>query len=127
MPCLDTDVVYPLFKKSDWLQKSAKSAAQVKESYVSAILVLEIQLLLKREVGLKESLEVCERLPQRLNIKPFDEDVIRMAEEIRSEHGLGIFDSIHAATALLNDKVMISTDKSYDKLANLKRIDPREL
>ena len=40
-----------------------------------------------------------------------------------------IFDAYYAATTLLRDpdKVIISTDKVYDKVPGIKRVDPREL
>ena len=40
-----------------------------------------------------------------------------------------IFDAYYAATCLnmVNDKTIISTDKEYDKIAGIKRIDPRSL
>ena len=41
-----------------------------------------------------------------------------------------IFDAIHAATALstkVPDHIIISTDKKYDAIRGLKRIDPRKL
>jgi len=41
-----------------------------------------------------------------------------------------IFDAIYAATALsanVPDHTIISTDKTYDKIKGLKRIDPQKL
>mgnify|MGYP000409699028 FL=1 len=49
---------------------------------------------------------------------------------IMVEYGVSsIFDAYYAATALIMDpdKTIISTDKVYDKIPGLVRIDPREL
>jgi hypothetical protein len=41
-----------------------------------------------------------------------------------------IFDAIYAATALTErvpDHTIVSTDKVYDRISGVKRVDPREL
>lgn len=46
---------------------------------------------------------------------------------IRSAHGLSFFDSHFAAYAKGEDEAILSTDKMYDNVKEIKRIDPYEL
>jgi len=40
---------------------------------------------------------------------------------------LNIFDALHAATAFKLQKNIVSTDRKYDLIDEIKRIDPREI
>ena len=51
-------------------------------------------------------------------------DLIAKAAEIREKYGLSYYDSHHAAAALSYDKEIVSTDRQYDKVEGLRRIDP---
>ncbi|MFQ6071491.1 MAG: type II toxin-antitoxin system VapC family toxin [Methanosarcinales archaeon] len=52
-------------------------------------------------------------------------EIIIKASELREWYGLTYFDSLHAATAILSDKKIVSLDMDYDKVNELTRIDPR--
>ena len=56
----------------------------------------------------------------------FDQDDLRTALDLVARHpGLGIRDGVHAATALRRDiPVIVSTDRGFDGLAGLERVDP---
>ncbi len=45
---------------------------------------------------------------------------------LREDHTLTYFDSLHAASALLFDGIILSTDRAYDEVEGLKRVDPSE-
>ncbi len=49
------------------------------------------------------------------------------AAEIREDHDLSYYDSHHASAALFYDKSIVSTDRQYDRVKDLKRIDPYEI
>lgn len=46
--------------------------------------------------------------------------------DLRKRYQLTYFDSLHAATAILYDGRIISTDKVYMEIKELKAIDPEE-
>jgi len=72
-------------------------------------------------------LSVLSRLKtlKNLEILPLSIDVLEKSVELRKLYGLSIFDSIHAATCLLNNVEIISSDSIFDKFKGLERIDPR--
>ena len=52
---------------------------------------------------------------------------ISMASELREKFKLTYFDSLHCASAILYDGVILSVDEAYDKVSEVHRIDPRSL
>jgi len=59
-----------------------------------------------------------------LNIFPLTCEQIAEAANLRKKHNLTFYDSHHAASAMLYDSKIISTDNTYDSVVGLKRIDP---
>jgi len=60
----------------------------------------------------------------RLAIFPLTCEGIAKAANLRGEHDLTFYDSHHAASAMLYDSKIISTDRAYDPIPGLERIDP---
>jgi len=62
---------------------------------------------------------------------PLTSETLILASKLRNKYGITYFDSLHAASALLYDRVInrviISIDKAYRKIPSLKVIDPTEL
>ncbi|MEM3694331.1 MAG: hypothetical protein QXI39_09970 [Candidatus Bathyarchaeia archaeon] len=50
--------------------------------------------------------------------------VVQEAIGLRKKYQLTYFDSLHAAMATLHDGAIISTDKAYMRIKELKAIDP---
>lgn len=48
------------------------------------------------------------------------------AIKLRNKHHITYFNSLHAASALSHDKTIISTDKVYKDIPELKAMNPRE-
>jgi predicted nucleic acid-binding protein len=46
---------------------------------------------------------------------------------LMGEYDVGPFDAYHAATAILRDKTILSTEHIYDKIKGIERIDPIEI
>jgi len=53
--------------------------------------------------------------------------VILKAISLRRKYQLTYFDSLHAATAILHDGTIISSDKAYQEIKELKTIHPEEI
>jgi predicted nucleic acid-binding protein len=125
---LDADVLYSYLKPEDWLKPFAENILDKKEKFITSIVtVIEIEIVSLRELGSTFSLSVLSRLKtlKNLEILPLSIDVLEKSVELRKLYGLSIFDSIHAATCLLNNVEIISSDSIFDKVKGLERIDPR--
>ena len=96
MPTID--VLYAYLKPTDWLKEPSNA------------------MISKRDFDVSFSSSIYANIKEIKNIelKVLTEDAVSKAIDIREKYDLNIFDSIHAATALLNDK-------------SLKRIDPRTI
>ena len=58
---------------------------------------------------------------------PLDKEVFLTASALIEEYELGVFDAYIAATALLKDRVVLSSDHIYDKIKGIKRVNPEEI
>ena len=125
---LDTDIILALVKKEDWL-KPFVELKKVSEPKTSTLAVLEATLVVEREYGRKDSSKIFD------SIKKLDIDIIDLTEVVMGKSSkllekypdINIFDSVHAAfSSILHEKIL-STDNIFDKLEEIKRLDPREL
>ncbi len=60
----------------------------------------------------------------KLSIFPLTCEQIAKAANLRKKYNLTFYDSHHAASAILYDSRIISTDNTYDSVIGLKRINP---
>lgn len=60
----------------------------------------------------------------KLSVFPLTCEQIAKAANLRKKYNLTFYDSHHAASAMLYDSKIISTDNTYDSLIGLKRINP---
>ncbi len=102
-----------------------KIASAIGRKCTSSITLLELELVLKRELGESFGLQ-AETLARaaipEIEVVDFTLEQFQKSLELREKYGFGIFDSIHAAVALEKHAQMASTDKAYDKLPQLNRI-----
>lgn len=71
---------------------------------------------------------VCEALEVHgLRVQPFTCATLHKAAEFRGSYGLSYFDSLHAASAFFHDREIVSTDGDYDRVKELRRVDPYRL
>lgn len=59
-----------------------------------------------------------------LSVFPLTCEQIAKAANLRKKYNLTFHDSHHAASAILYDSEIISTDNTYDSVLVLKRVDP---
>ncbi len=123
---VDLDMIYALIKKEDMHRETALSVLNMTEQkYISTAFLVELELVLKKEVSdeaSKNVFDILQRLSYKLPIKNLDEKTMLLSTEVRKKYNLGIFDSLHAACALLHDKRIASTDDVYDRIDGLTRI-----
>jgi predicted nucleic acid-binding protein len=62
---------------------------------------------------------------KNLEIVDVNKKIAEKAFEYQKKFDLGIFDSFHAATCFFLDKKIVSTDKIYDRIKEIKRLTPR--
>jgi predicted nucleic acid-binding protein len=123
---VDLDLIYAKIKKDDHLRGISSSILKSKEKqYTSIVTLLELEIVLKREISdylSKETMQLFGENFPRIKIIGLNEKIFEKSLELRKKCGLGIFDAIHAATALLHDKRIASTDTSYKRVPGLKTI-----
>jgi predicted nucleic acid-binding protein len=68
------------------------------------------------------ALEEIFKIYMMKTVKTVDPDLIVKQSEIEKKYGLSFFDSLIASSALKLDKSIISDDKAFDNVPELKRI-----
>ena len=125
---LDTDIILSQIKERDWLKEivSRKLSRIDEELKTSAITIVECQIVLLREEGRDKSVKVMEKIkPLGLKILPLTEDVLMKSTELLTKYPkLNIFDSIHLAHAILEGEKILSTDRLFDEVEEVVRVDP---
>lgn len=123
---LDVDVLLALIKERDFHKEYAlKVCSLQEEKYTSIISLVELEIVIKREMSdimSMEILKIMEKLLPEVKILACDKKIFEKSLELRKRFGLGIFDSLHAATALQYDKRIASTDNVYKRIKELKII-----
>jgi len=125
---LDTDVVLSQIKPEDWLKDIVKRKLdEVNEKLrTSAITVVECQIVLLRDVSRSSALKVTEDVETMgIEILPITMEVLKKATKLLNKYPkLNIFDSIHLAHAILEGEKIMSTDRLFDEVKGVERIDP---
>ncbi len=144
MPLIETDLLYAAMDKSDHHHKVAKQIfslikdREIRETALSSLSLHELELNLKagnilirsKVATPKDTILFFKKINDLLKVYsikllPLTCNQIIKATELRKKHKeLTFYDSHHAAAAILHDKKIISTDKVYDKIKGLQRIDP---
>ncbi|MDI6902819.1 MAG: PIN domain-containing protein [Methanocellales archaeon] len=95
----------------------------------SSACLLEMELIFKSEDREDELLGSVMALKGIKNIKflPITPEMVISSIALRRNYNLTFFDSHHAATALSQDRIIISTDAAYDVVPNLTRYEPDEV
>lgn len=136
MPVIELDMliafVNPLDKRhamADELFVKIRNR-RIKNVSAATSAYLEYELVHKSrgygESEIRTDLEMFRIFPN-LGEKDLSLNTLIKASELRETYGLSFFDSMHAATAMLADQRIISTDKTYDRVAGLIRLDPEKL
>lgn len=136
---IETDMLYAYVKKEGWLKPTAKAlisriiAGKFGVVYASRETLHEIYYISKEEgVSTDELIARGAALTAIENLTfletTFEIDLLALA--LLRQYGFAsIFDAYYAATALnqVEDHTVISTDKVFDTVPGIRRIDPREI
>ncbi len=136
MAVIELDMLIGLVNSKDPLHNIASkffdevASGRYEKVYIASSAYLEYELVLRsRGLDLKTIYRDIESFRNIRNIDeaPLSSEVILKSIELRDRYSLTFFDSLHAATAIKLDGVIISTDKAYSRVKELKHIDPRTL
>ncbi len=103
---------------------------EIKNMYIPSSVFMEYELLLKsKKIKTSELIRDIIHFKTLENIKeiPLNSSIIILAQKLRENHNLTYFDSLHCASALHADGIIISTDKDFKNIKNLKLIAPNTL
>lgn len=86
-------------------------------------------VLLRRGLARKDALAEASEVRRLCSIQSFDEPVLTAAFDLMRHYPvLGARDAVHAATAIAASMTaIVSTDRVFDDLAELERLDPLDL
>jgi predicted nucleic acid-binding protein len=125
---VEADILYSYLKPTDWLKEYSEEILTKLKVKTSMITIVEIEIVAKRDFDEEFANSVLEKLQKIKNLEftQLKLDILKKAVVYRKKHGLNIFDAIHAATAFNLKEKIITTDRVYDLIEELDRIDPRE-
>jgi len=137
VPVIEVDMLIAFVNSSDKLHNVADQLfLKIKEKKIMNIAVaasayLEYELIHKSkgypESDIRTEIAAFQRYPN-LGERALNSEVILKASELRGKIvGLTYFDSLHASTALLTDRKIISTDPIYDRVKEIERLSPQKL
>jgi len=136
MPVIELDMLIALVNRADKLHGVAvRIFNEIVNGRLGNVVVptsayMEYELVLKSkgysEDTVSSDIEAFRRI-RNLGEIPLTSEIIVKASELRRKYYITYFDSLHAASALSHDKTIISTDRVYREISELKAIDPREI
>ena len=136
MPVMELDMLIAFVNRADRLHKVAAevfsriAAGELRGVAVPASAYVEYELVLRSrgysEEVVRSDIEALRRV-RNLGEVPLTSEVIVEASRLREAYGLTYFDSLHAASALLHDGVMISVDEAYRRVRGLRALRPEEV
>lgn len=123
MYIIETDIVYAVMKRKDPLKGWAKLILRKsRKLYCSSATLVEVLSVLKA-LGRFESLalkvSVLSNFPN-IEFLPVTPEIAGKAASIRMEGQLTFFDSFYAATALVLDATLVSSDAAFEGMPGLK-------
>ncbi|HDJ89224.1 MAG TPA: type II toxin-antitoxin system VapC family toxin [Thermoprotei archaeon] len=136
MPVIELDMLIALVNKADKLHETSKklfqkiSSGKITNVKVTSSAYLEYELVLKsRGYSLTDIYSDLQafRYIKNLGEAPLTVNIIVRAIELRRKYNISYFDSLHAATAIEYDKIIISTDHIYKEIKELKYIPPEKI
>jgi len=134
MPLLENDIIFAYLNEYDQNHQVAEKIFQKLQNNeitleISSVSLLEMELIYrseKKEDQLLKDLSAVAALPNVTYI-PLTPDIAVTSVYLRQTLNLTFFDSHYAATALNIDQKIISTDKAYNKIKGLTRINPETI
>jgi len=136
MPIIELDMMIAFVNKMDRLHDVSRklfhkiSLGEISDIKVASSAYLEYELILKsRGYSSKDIYNDLQAFKYIKNLGeiPLSIKIILKAIELRNKYNISYFDSLHAATAIEYDKVIISTDHIYREIKELKWVDPKKI
>ena len=136
MPVIELDLLIGLVNRDDHLHSAAVKFFEmvrdriIRDVSIATSALMEYSLVLRSKGVSDREIQsdiILIRTINNLGEAYLTSEVLVKAIDLRTKYGLTYFDSLHAATAILKDRVIISTDKAYSKINNIKHIDPRDV
>ena len=132
MALIETDMILALASSTDKHHNEAvKIIREIRPLRLSPYALIELDLLVlsgKFEVRVPDFYENLSETLQYYNleiIKPNPRHLAR-GQELRRKYNLTYFDSLHASTAIVENEILISYDKIYSNVKELKYLTPRD-
>jgi len=131
MPVLETDFLKALVDPQDRLHdKAVKALKKVEEGqwYVASSAFLEFDLLLKKGgLSLEDRIDVFESLKPHIPLGVVCElshQTLAIAGRLQKAYGFSnfYFDSLHIGTAIEHNQQIVSSDKSFNDVKEVRRI-----
>lgn len=124
---LDTDIILALVKETDWL-KPYVDLKLVKAPRTSTFTIVEAELVMEREYGRPFVYSVLDTVKSnKIDIIPLTQKVVEKSRDLlKANPNLNIFDSVHAAFAIIENETILSTDNIFKKILPMKCADPRD-
>ena len=126
---LDSDCVLALIKDSDWLKNTVKERVSTEnELFTSAVTIIECKLVISREEQRELMHDIDSKIIEAgIQLLPFNLETDEISNKLLKKYEfLGIFDSIHAATSILHELILLSTDHIFPLMEEVRSEDPRK-
>ena len=132
MALVETDVILALISQTDKHHHEAvKLIKQVKPLRLSPYALIELDLLIQAGKLEAKTVELYKALNEALTyhgvevIKPTPIHLAK-AWQLREKYQLTYFDSLHASTAIVEGEALISYDKAYLEVKELRYLHPHD-
>ncbi|MGC9149205.1 MAG: type II toxin-antitoxin system VapC family toxin [Sulfolobales archaeon] len=132
MAVIETDIILTLISSRDKRHREAVEIIRsIKTLKMSPYALIKLDLLIlfnRLEVKLSEFYEAFSKMLSYYDIEIIKPNPKHLTKgwELREKYGLTYFDSLHASVALIENETLISYDKRYLGLRELKYLTPQE-
>jgi len=129
---IESDLLLAYMKKSDWLKPAATkiltgvASGDIPSTYASTATLQEIIFWFFNRDMHRELVQATNAITHINNMRwiPLSPEICLTASMLIKEHKINPFDAYHAATAITEDKTILSTEHVYDRIKGITRIDP---
>jgi len=129
MPVVDTELIFALNPRDPKHRDAMKTIKEVPNLVVPDVALLEFQVVLRSRgrtpTQVRTALLALRQILTQYGVKEastLNTSLLIRQCELEEKYGLSYFDSLLAASALTLDKQIISDDKAFDNVPDLKRI-----
>jgi len=129
MPVADTEVLFALSPRDPKHQHALRLLKEASNLMVPDTAMLEFQLVLKARGRAPSQVRMAmlalhEALMRNkvMEVKTMSATMLALQCDLEEKHKLSYFDSLIAASALTLDRQLVSDDKAFDRIPDIKRI-----